>query len=129
MENSISDIYNLLLETDLIKKGRAISENEAHKVLNYLLENRELTGEEISSRLYGLVAVAEEQGFISGFCYSVGLMSECREEIQNRLNRLNHQMEIHRKHQFIVCVSNGLCGWAVYWRRKQIEESREICWY
>lgn len=85
MESSISDIYNLLLETDLIKRGRTISENEAYKVLNYLLENRELEGEEISGQLYGLVAVAEEQGFISGFCYAVGLMSECWERNQKPL--------------------------------------------
>ena len=76
----MEDIYEQLQETEYIQRGRYESESAVEQLTAEFLSNRPLSKETVKDGLYGLVTVAERNGFYTGFRYAVNLLMECGNE-------------------------------------------------
>lgn len=73
----ISDIYEMVQESDLIQKNRSGYEAEIGKFMKEFLTNAGLDEEKIRDELYGLLTKAEKAGFAAGFRCGTILIKDC----------------------------------------------------
>ena len=66
MDSIIELIYDGIQESSLIQKERENSQKEVERIAEYIMSNRQLKQEELSDQLYGLVLIAEKEGFRAG---------------------------------------------------------------
>lgn len=77
MKEMIRDLYEAIQETEWIHGKRAEEEKAVEELINLLgLENGR-GREKVRDDLYGILMLAEGNGFETGFCYAVNLLMEC----------------------------------------------------
>lgn len=66
MSSMIEFIYENLQENNLIQKGRKESQQIVEQIVDCVMAKEKITREELSDLLYGLVFIAEKEGFKMG---------------------------------------------------------------
>lgn len=73
----ISDVYEMMQESELLQEKRGNYEAKIEKIVKTLLANISLDKETIRDELYDLAAEAEKAGFAVGFRSGIILMIDC----------------------------------------------------
>lgn len=66
MDSVVDLIYQCLQETDIIQEGREKSQKEVERIVEEVRINKQVLPEDVSDLLYGLVLIAEREGFRAG---------------------------------------------------------------
>ena len=78
MDSVVDLIYQCLQETDIIQEGREKSQKEVERIVEEVRIKKQVLPEEVSDLLYGLVLIAEREGFRAG----VTVGNKLKEELE-----------------------------------------------
>lgn len=79
--SKVREIYrNMVQGRPYMNEITIETENQILELIKSESQKEQEEYEQYRDRLYSAAAIAEEGGFIKGFCYAVELMEECRLE-------------------------------------------------
>lgn len=74
---SINELYEVMQETEMIRKARDSYEADVRTSVEKIASNKELDEEAVRDILFGVALKAERAGYAAGFRCAIALLLDC----------------------------------------------------